>query len=269
MARTTCTVNGRVVGDGTVTLMGVINCSPESFFSGSYVPAAGVRERACAMADSGAAIIDIGARSTAPGSPPLTIAEETARMIQALSSLDGSGLTVSVDTYNPDVLAACLSHDVHVINDISGLSDPAYAKIAAESGLPVIAMASRSVPGDALTFAETIENLSKVVRRIRENGIRTAMLDPGIGRWVPERTAALDIEICRRFREFAPFGRPLLAAVSRKSFIGELTGEPPEGRLAGSLAVTIALVQAGADLVRTHDVAETRDAILAYREVMP
>ncbi|MDD1719810.1 MAG: dihydropteroate synthase [Methanoregulaceae archaeon] len=267
MARTTCTVNKKTIGDGSVTLMGVINCSPESFFSASYVPPGQVRERAMEMAGAGAAIIDLGARSTAPGSPPLSVADEKSRMESALSSLDGTGLTVSVDTLHPEVLEACLSHEVHAINDISGLSNPAYSALAGDSGLPVFAMASRSLPGDALSFGETLSNLSLVAGRCEEYGIRAYVLDPGIGRWVPERTAALDIELCRRFSEFRAFGKPLLAAVSRKSFIGEITGRPPEGRLPGSLAVTTLLLPAGADVVRTHDVGPTLDAVRSWMAV--
>ena len=152
-------------------------------------------------------------------------------MVEALSALDGSGITVSVDTIHPEVLEACLRYDIHAVNDISGLSNPRFGELARDSGLPAILMASRSIPGDAVGFPATLETLRLVVERCGEYGIREFILDPGIGRWVPERTSRDDWDLVRRFGEFLILGRPLLAAVSRKTFIGELLGR---GRMSGS-----------------------------------
>ncbi len=257
-----CVVAGLPIGgDAPVALMGVINCSPESFFSGSYTPAGMVHERAWAMVDEGADIIDIGARSTAPGSPPISEAEEVSRMEQALSALDGSGIRVSVDTVRPAVLEACLAHDIAAANDISGLCDPAYARLVGEAGIPAFLMASFKSPGDARSLDETCQALARVVNRSREAGVASYVLDPGIGLWTPERTPGLDWEICRHFSEFTVFDRPLLAAISRKTFLGSLVEKPPEGRLPASLSLTALLVAKGASAVRTHDVAATRDAV--------
>ena len=241
--------------------MGVINCSPESFFSGSFVSFGDVRVRAEAMSDEGADIIDIGARSTAPGTSPIDEKTETVRMELALSELDGSGIPVSVDTVRASVLEKCLSHDIHAINDIGGLAVREYAELVAGSGLPAVLMASRRLPGDSLGLSHTMEALSLVVSRCEEHGIAEYILDPGIGKWIPERTAAMDWELCRHFHEFQVFSRPLLAAISRKSFLGEVTGKEAAGRLPASLALTAALIEKGADLVRTHDVAPTVDVI--------
>lgn len=257
-----CLIHGMQVGGGApVRLMGVINCSPESFYSGSYVPPGAVREKALAMVRDGADLIDIGARATGPSAPSLPSAEERARMEEALAALDGSGIPVSVDTMVPGVLEACLRHDVAAINDIRGLADPAYARLAADAGLPVIAMASRGRPGDAQSLEETLENLKGVMARCARYGIDQYILDPAIGLWVPGRTPALDWLLSRNFRKFLEFDRPVLAAVSRKSFLGDLLGRDPAGRLAGGLALTGLLVQQGASLVRTHDVKETRDVL--------
>jgi dihydropteroate synthase len=106
-----------------------------------------------------------------------------------------------------------------------------------------------------------------VVSRCKEAGITNYVLDPGIGLWTPARNTGLDWELCRHFEEFARFDRPLLAAVSRKTFLGEITGKPPEQRLAASLALTATLLSAGADVVRTHDVAETRDVIRVHEQM--
>ncbi len=251
-----CLVNRlRIGGDAPVRLMGVINCSPESFYRGSYIPAGEVYDRALAMTAAGADMIDLGgARSTAPGSSPITVAEEAARVDAALSELDGTGITLSVDTRYPEVLEVCLRHDVHAVNDISGLAEERYARAVADSGLPVFAMASRREPGDAAGVAATQKALEAVVGRCARLGIEEYVLDPAVGRWVPGRTSEDDWELCRNFSSFREFGRPVLAAISRKTFIGDLLGRRPEDRLAGTLALTTMLVDAGAAVVRSHDV---------------
>jgi dihydropteroate synthase len=263
-----CTVNRLRIGGGApVRLMGVINCSPESFYRGSYTPAGRVYDRAVAMVDAGADMIDLGARSTAPGSPPLTAAEEAARVDAALAGLDGSGITLSVDTRYPEVLEVCLRHDVHAANDIAGLVDERYARLVADAGLPVFAMASFREPGDAVGLAATMEALGAVVERCARSGIDEYVLDPGVGRWTPSRTSEDDWELCRNFASFSTFGRPVLAAVSRKTFLGDLLGRGPDERLAGTLALTTMLVAAGAAIVRSHDVAETADLLAVYEKM--
>ncbi len=262
-----CVINGISIGEGSpVRLMGVINCSPESFYRGSYTHPREARERALSMATEGADLVDVGARATGPGSPPLPTEAERERMTGALSALEGSGVTISVDTREPEVLRACLRYDIHAVNDIGGLSDPGFALLVRDAGLPVILMASREVPGDAIGLQATLDTLQLVVTRCMEYDIDDFILDPGIGRWVPERTSRDDWELVRHFGEFRSFGRPLLAAVSRKTFIGELLGRGPEGRLAGSLALALHLSMEGASVVRTHDVRETRDVLSVLAE---
>lgn len=268
MLKQHCTVNHLQIGGGApVRLMGVINCSPESFYRGSYTPVGRIYDRALAMLDSGADMIDLGARSTAPGSPAITVAEEAARVDAALSELDGTGLTVSVDTRYAEVLEVCLRHDIHAVNDISGLADERYARAVADSGLPVFAMASFREPGDAVGLAATRQALGMVVTRCALLGIDEYVLDPAVGRWTLERTSEDDWDLCRNFQSFSAFGRPLLAAISRKTFIGDLLGRVPEDRLAGTLALTTMLVAAGAAVVRSHDVAETADLLRVYEEM--
>lgn len=263
-----CSIRGMEIGDGApVRVMGVINCSPESFYPGSYTPAGDVFSRACHLVDVGADIIDIGARSTAPGAMHITRNEEIRRMEEALSSLEGSGILVSVDTMDPVVLETCLEFDIAAINDISGLLDPMYASHVAEYGLPAFLMASMRAVGDACTLEETHQACTMVETRAHAAGVDEYILDPGIGLWQSTRTTDLDLELCRHFSVFSLYQRPLLAAISRKTFLGTMSGKPPEGRLPASLAMTALLVIQGADVVRTHDVAETRDAILVAEQV--
>ena len=264
-----CTVNGiSVGGDAPVRLMGVINCSPESFYTDSFVQNDSVHTRAVEMVEAGASIIDIGARSTAPNTQQISGRTEAERIDAALAEMDGSGITVSVDTMSPGVLEVCLKHEIHMINDIAGLSSDRYAGIAAASGLPVIAMASVSQPGDAAGFGATEKALATVVLRCEQYGIDHYILDPGIGMWTPFRSVDDDWDLCRNFKKFSSFGRPLLAAISRKTFLGMLLDRLPEDRLAGSLAVTLWLLQEGASLVRTHDVAATADVVKVYERLV-
>ena len=261
----TCNISGiEVGGKSPARLMGVINCSPESFFSGSYTSPDKVFDRAVSLIEAGADVVDIGARSTAPLSEPISIAEETERMKKALKGFSGNGIPVSVDTMYPAVLELCIKNDISCINDIHGLANAEFARIAGDSGLPAILMATYKIPGDPASFDAITDALGVVMARAAENGIDEVILDPAVGKWTDERRSETDWEICRRFSELSSMDRPLLAAVSRKTFIGELIGALPEGRLAGTLAVTYGLLEAGASMVRAHDVEATRDLIEVF-----
>ncbi|MDD4126539.1 MAG: dihydropteroate synthase [Methanomicrobium sp.] len=264
----TCRIkNIEVGGSAPVRLMGVINCSPESFFEQSYTPPEKIFEKACELKDKGADIIDIGARSTAPDSPEISISEETDRLKRTLKEFTGSGIAVSVDTMYPEVLSACLHYDIDCINDIHGLANENYAKVAGDSGLPAILMAADKIPGDSSGFDSVYSTLKTVMERADKAKINDYILDPAIGKWTPERTLENDWELCRRFSEFLDLNRPVLAAVSRKTFIGELVDKPAEGRLAGTLAVTFRLLMDGASIVRAHDVSDTKDLIRVFEKL--
>ena len=264
-----CVVNKlRIGSDSPVRLMGVINCSPESFYANSYIPTDFVHKTAVEMVEQGADLIDIGARSTAPNTQAISGSTEAERIDAALREMDGSGITVSVDTMNPWVLDTCLKHEIHAINDISGLSSPLYAERLARSGLPAFLMASNDQPGDAIGLDATLTALARVVQRCENTGVKDYVLDPGIGIWTPFRSVEDDWTLCQHFSDFGKFNRPVLAAISRKTFIGDLLNRAPEDRLAGSLAVTMMLLSKGASVVRTHDVAQTRDAIRVFERMV-
>ncbi len=264
-----CVVNKLIIGgDAPVRLMGVINCSPESFYANSYIPTDFVHKTAVEMVEQGADLIDIGARSTAPNTQAISGSAEAERIDAALKELDGSGITISVDTMNPWVLDICLKHEIHAANDISGFSSPAYAKRLAQSGLPAFLMASNYSPGDAVGLDATMATLKTVVQRCETAGIDDYVLDPGVGYWSPLRSLDNDWDLCQNFERFSEFDRPVLAAISRKTFIGDLVKKEPEDRLAGSLAVTMVLLQKGASVVRTHDVPQTRDLISVFERMV-
>ena len=264
-----CRINRLLIGNpAPVRIMGVINCSPESFFPGSCVRPGDIVESSMNMIREGADIIDIGGRSTSPRALPVDSGVEAERLENALMELEGSGITVSVDTTRPEVLSRCLRYDIHAVNDIGGLANVELAEIIADSGLPAFLMASRVTPGDPTDMRMTLDALRVVNSRCITFGIEEYVLDPAIGLWGPGRTGAFDWELCRNFRQFTQFERPLLAAVSRKTFIGELLNrENPADRLIGSIAVTMLLLHAGADMVRCHDVTETAEAIRVFEKM--
>jgi dihydropteroate synthase len=251
-----------IVGEG-ITLMGIMNMSPDSFYTGSYVRPDELESRAQEMIASGAQVIDIGGQSTAPHAPYIDSATECERVISALKILSNSDIAVpiSVDTCNPVVLKAALHYDIDVINDVSGLVSPEYGALAADSGCAVIAMAAKTCPGDPKTFSETMHALDILSTRMDSHGIDNYILDPGVGRWVPERDSDIDLELCYRFKELLVYERPLLAAISRKSFLGDIVNHPAEMRLPATLAMTSWLIFQGASMIRAHDIAETKDVI--------
>lgn len=264
-----CTINRITIGgDAPVRVMGVINCSPESFYVDSFIPTKEIHAKAVEMVDAGADILDLGARSTAPNAQAISGAEEAKRIDEALKELDGAGFTVSVDTMNPWVLDVCLKHEIHAVNDIAGFCSEAYVKRVAGAGLPAIVMATDYTPGDAVGVEATHKALATVMQRCSAAGIDNYVLDPGIGLWTPFRSVDDDWELSRRFDEFLRYDRPLLAAVSRKSFIGNLLDRLPQERLAGSLAVTMDLLRKGAAMVRTHDVRETVDTVRVFERLV-
>jgi dihydropteroate synthase len=165
------------------------------------------------------------------------------------------------------VLDVCLKHDIHAANDISGFVSPAYAKKVADAGLPAFVMATNQVPGDPIGVDATLASLEGVMRRCDAAGVNEYVLDPGVGIWTPFRSVEEDWELCRHFEQFLRFNRPVLAAVSRKTFIGMLLNRDPEDRLPGTLAVTMKLLEKGASVIRTHDVAATRDVMRVYEQM--
>lgn len=270
------TLAGVSLGDGLpVAVLGVLNVSPESFHPRSVRTSDRELLRAAlAMAEAGAALVDVGARSTAPYlDTAISEAEEEDRLGRAVELLARKlPVPVSADTTRPGPARAALEAGARVINDVSGLRDPRVAALVREHHAGVILMAAPDSPGPregaarkdpvARVRALCVEALG----RARAAGIPEdrIVVDPGIGFFRDEAIPwdEWDVRVLAGLDALADLGRPLCVGVSRKSFIGAVTGRArPEERLAGSLAATAAAVLKGAALLRTHDVAETLDAI--------
>ena len=264
---------GRVlVGDShPVRLMGIINLSRESFYQGSVAGPHEALSLATAMQEQGADMIDLGGVSTAPGSPVISEAVERERLFPALKDiLDNLNITVSIDTKRSGIAADALSRGAACINDVSGLSDPNMAARVAEYDASLIIMASRQRAGDLLQINEIIALLGERVRGAAKAGVSPAKIsvDPGIGKWIPEKTPAHDLAILDGLLRLRALERPVVAAISRKSFIGECLHKPdPFQRLAGTLAATAIAVYLGAHIVRTHDIAASLDTVAMAKAI--
>ena len=264
---------GRVlVGDShPVRLMGIINLSRESFYQGSVAGPHEALSLATAMQEQGADMIDLGGVSTAPGSPPISEAVERERLFPALKDiLDNLNISVSIDTKRSSIASDALSRGAACINDVSGLSDPNMAACVAEYDASLIIMASRQRAGDLLQINEIIALLGERVRAAAKAGVSPTKIsvDPGIGKWIPEKTPAHDLAILDGLLRLRALERPVVAAISRKSFIGECLHKPdPFQRLAGTLAATAIAVYLGAHIVRTHDIAASLDTIAMAKAI--
>jgi len=260
------------LGDGLpVVVIGALNVSPGSFYSGSVVTKADDLLRAAErMAREGASLLDVGAMSTAPYlSGSISASEEAERLGWAVGILASKlGVPVSADTSRAEPARAALQAGASIINDVRGLTaDPALASLVAGAGAGVILMASER--GGALgerpvdTVLDLLEESMRIAAQAGIPGERV-VVDPGIGFFRRRGIAwhEWDCEILAALGRLRALGRPICVGVSRKSFIGEIAGEPDPGRrLPGSLAAVAAAVLGGAHVIRAHDVAETVQAV--------
>jgi dihydropteroate synthase len=259
-------IAGVKVGDAhPVCIMGVINLSHESFYTESVIGHDRVVSRAEQMIAEGAKFLDIGARSTWPLADKITKEEEKKRLMPALELLlDNTDVPISVDTQFADLAQEALVMGAHIINDVSGLTNDTHmVDVVCENKCPVVVMASYEVPGDPLGIDAVLDSLKRIIQKAEGKGIASdqIIIDPAIGRWVPQKVPQYDLEMIGQMDQLTVFDKPILAAISRKSFIGELLNKPPADRLIGSIAATTIAVYNGVHIIRTHDVADTVDAV--------
>jgi len=253
--------------------MAVINVSSESFYKDSVVAPEASGMRAQELEQLGAEIIDVGGASSAPpeiyGTDHVSESQELNRIREAMKRIrSATDLPISIDTTSATVAEVALDLGADMVNDVSGLKhDPRMAQVVASKSIPVVIMARCHGPCQGIET--TIEALRESLRIASEAGIGDdqIMIDPGVGFGRP---ASEDVRLIRELRRFNVMQYPVLVGVSRKAFIGSLLGHPdPKDRLIGSVAVTSIAVAHGADIIRTHDVIETREAIqvgVALRE---
>jgi dihydropteroate synthase len=254
-------------------IMGIVNVTPDSFSDGGRHRAAAAALAHCeALLAEGADILDIGGESTRPGALPASLDEELDRVLPVVEGALKLGCPVSVDTSKPEVMQAVLALGADIVNDVAALQAPgAREAIAAHPSAGVCLMHMRGVPRSMQENPVYADVVAEVGAFLREHGDALQRLgvdnerivfDPGIGFG---KSVAHNFELLRRQRELlAIVGRPLLAGWSRKSSLGTVTGRAVGDRVTASVAAAVLAVDAGARIVRVHDVAPTRDALQVW-----
>jgi dihydropteroate synthase len=266
---------------GRPLVMGIVNAGPDSFSDAVRLTTLKAQlAHARRLVANGADIIDVGGESGVTYTPASATDVEIARVVPLVERLAAERVPVSVDTWKPAVAEAALEAGAAMINDTSGLADTRLAELCARTGAALVVMHTRAAPkqerfadyaGDVV--GDVVAFLRQRCEVARAAGVadEQIVLDPG-----PDfaKTPAETVAVLRSIDRVAALGRPLLLAVSRKYFVGAITGRPPAERLAGTLAAVGWAADAGAAIVRVHDVAETVDflrvrGILSGTEEMP
>jgi dihydropteroate synthase len=264
----------RELTPGRPLLMGIVNANPDSFSDAVRLDSLDAQvARALALVADGAAIVDVGGESGVTYTDVSAAQVEADRVVPLVRALVGEGVTVSVDTWKAEVAERVLDAGAHIVNDTSGLADPRLAELCAQAGAALVVMHTRAAPkqerfpdyrgdvaGDVVAFLEERCRLA-AGQGLGEDQL---IVDPG-----PDfaKRPAESVEVMARLAELRALGHPILAAVSRKYFVGAITGRAPQDRLAGTLAALGEAADAGAAIARVHDVREAAD-FLAVREVL-
>ena len=265
------TRHGNVEMRGRTALMGVLNVTPNSFSDGGkYLKPGEAIAHGVRLAEEGADIIDIGGESTRPGARPISVEEESERVIPVIRELRRAlSVPLSIDTCKAEVAKRALDEGVDIINDVSALRmDPKMAPLAAAERVPVVLMHMQGTP-DIMQQRPRYQNVVEEVKEFLRSRVQFALekgidssriiVDPGIGFG---KELQHNLALLRALPALGSLGQPLLVGVSRKTFIGKLLGgADPKERLEGSLAAAVMAVVGGAHMIRAHDVRESRRAL--------
>jgi len=262
---------GRVLDLAHPVVMGVLNVTPDSFFDGGrFLTADEAVDRARQMAEEGAAIIDIGGESTRPGAKPVPSGEEISRVLPVVERLEGRvPALISVDTSSPELIRRAAAAGAHLINDVRALQRDGAVEALASTGMGACLMHMRGEPTDMQVDPRYEDVVTDVQRFLAARvavceaagiGRERLCVDPG---FCFGKLKEHNLSLLRGLTQFASLGLPLVVGLSRKSWVTILTGRPapPAERLPGSLALAVIAVLNGAQIVRTHDVAATVDAL--------
>lgn len=263
------------IAKGPITLdrtriVGILNVTPDSFYDGGkYSGVDAAVARGVEMQEAGADVIDLGGESTRPGSPRVEAGEELDRVLPVLRRLTPElDIPVSIDTYKSQVAGECLAAGAAMVNDVTALrGDPDMARLVARAGVPVVLMHALWPP-ETMQKAPEYVDVTEDVLAFLEARARFAMgmgiardaivVDPGIGFG---KALQHNLQLLSNLPALASLGFPLLVGPSRKSFLGEITGRPPEQRLAGTAAAVALAAASGVHFVRVHDVETMKDVV--------
>lgn len=251
-------------------IMGILNVTPDSFSDGGRHNTLGAAEvQAMRMLTEGAGILDIGGESTRPGAAPVSAAEELVRVIPIIRHLAARiRAPISIDTVKASVARAAVEAGAVIINDVTGMtSDPEMASTVAETGAAIVITYHRGTADDAV---DAVADMRAFFDRAFETAARHGILeehiwlDPGVGF---AKTPRQNLEVIAGLGTLAAYGCPVLVGLSRKSFIGHVTGRAVNDRLAGTLTAHLMALQRGARVLRVHDVAEHTDMLRLYQAI--
>ena len=268
--------NGRILRLDRPRVMGIVNITPDSFSDGgAHFDADAAIAHGLRLAEEGADLLDIGDESTRPGAQEVSVEDELRRVIPVIEGLArATPLPISIDTSKPEVMRAAVAAGAGLLNDVYGLRREGALDAAAELGMPVVLMHMLGEPRSMQAAPEYDDVVGEVHRFLAERifaaemaGIarKNIVVDPGCGFG---KTTAHNLQMLAQLRRFAELVVPVLAGLSRKRSIGELTGRSePRARAAGSVAAHLIAAQNGAMLLRVHDVAPTVDALKVWQAV--
>jgi dihydropteroate synthase len=255
-------------------VMGIVNVTPDSFSDGGrFLHFERALEHSHQLIAEGADILDIGGESTRPGAAEVSAEQEIDRVLPLVRALRDLGVPLSVDTSKPEVMTAALDEGAAIINDVRALGQPGAVEQVAQRDCGVVLMHMQGAPQtmqENPSYSDVVEEVSDFLRRRRDAvleagvGSERIVLDPGFGfgkRSVHNR------RLLARLGQLRALGQPLLVGLSRKASLGEMTGRPVDQRLVASVVAALLAIQAGANIVRVHDVAATRDAIAVWEGV--
>ena len=267
---------GRMLVLDRPRVMGIVNVTPDSFSDGGeHASLEDAVAHGLKLADEGADILDVGGESTRPGAAPVPLEEELRRVVPVITQLvRETGLPVSIDTFKPEVMRAAVDAGAGMINDIHALRQEGALDTAAALGVPVVLMHMLGEPGSMQDDPRYDDVVAEVHRFLAERifaaemaGIakKNIVVDPGFGFG---KTRDHNLLLLAQLQRFTDLGVPLLAGLSRKKTIGDLTGRTdPQQRVHGSVAAHVIAAQRGASIVRVHDVAATVDALKVWSAV--
>ncbi|MEE2751747.1 MAG: dihydropteroate synthase [Myxococcota bacterium] len=257
----------------TVEVVGILNVTPDSFSDGGqHATLSGAIERGFEMIAEGADWVDVGGESTRPGSQGVSVEEELRRVLPVVEALVKEGVAVSIDTSKTEVAKRALQAGARVVNDVGALRADGMIEAVAEAGAGAVLMHMQGTPRtmqDAPQYGNVVEDVRAFLEErlacVRAAGISPIWLDPGIGFG---KTLQQNLVLLRELERFRAPGVGVYVGASRKRFIGQINDvTDANARLAGSLGAAAAAVAAGADVIRVHDVAETRRMLNVYLAV--
>lgn len=267
---------GRPLRLDRARVMGIVNVTPDSFSDGgAHATTDAAIAHGLKLVEEGADLLDVGGESTRPGSTPVSLQDELRRVLPVIEQLAArTRVPISVDTFKPDVMRAAVAAGAGLINDIHALRQPGALDAAAATGVPVVLMHMQGEPGSMQADPRYDDVVAEVHRFLAQRlfaaemaGIarKNLIIDPGFGFG---KTTAHNMTLLAHTARLLDLGVPLLAGLSRKRSLGELTGRAqPAGRVAASVAAHLVAVQRGARIVRVHDVAATVDALKVWEAV--